>query len=125
MARKPVKITLPGPMTIIGSTASRFIPCQSAIVESSITKLTSIFSRRCPHLLNKSLFNGLIADVFYKNEQELSLDLVKCLNREIRSLSEAGCVYIQVDEPLIARKPEKALEYGIDHLKMCFEVIGL
>ena len=39
MARKPVKITLPGPMTIIGSTASRFIPCQSAIVESSITKI--------------------------------------------------------------------------------------
>ena len=47
---------------------------------------------------------------------------MKCLNREIRALSEAGCVYIQVDEPLIARHPEKALEFGIDHLKRCFEV---
>ena len=62
------------------------------------------------------------SDIFYSDEKELSLDLVKCLNREIRALSEAGCEYIQVDEPLIARKPEKALEYGIDHLKMCFEV---
>ena len=72
-----------------------------------------------------TFINDLIADVFYKDEKELSIDLVKCLNREIRTLSKAGCVYIQVDEPLIARKPEKALEYGIDHLKMCFEVIGL
>ena len=63
-----------------------------------------------------------ILDVFYKDEKELSLDLVKCLNREIRALSEAGCVYIQVDEPLIARHAEKAVEFGIDHLKMCFEV---
>ena len=65
----------------------------------------------------------IFSDIFYEDEKELSLDLVKCLNREIRALSEAGCEYIQVDEPLIARKPEKALEYGIDHLKMCFEVI--
>ena len=64
----------------------------------------------------------LLTDVFYKDEKELSLDLVECMNREIRALSEAGCVYMQVDEPLIARKPEKALEYGIEHLKMCFEV---
>ena len=119
MARKPVKITLPGPMTIIGSTASRFIPCQSAIVESSNVYLFSQMST----FIKQISFFGLIADAFYKNE--LSLDLVKCLNREIRALSEAGCVYIQLDEPLIARKPEKALEYGIDHLKMCFEVIDL
>ena len=47
-------------------------------------------------------------DVFYKDEKELSLDLVKCLNREIKALSEAGCVYMQIDEPVIAREPEKA-----------------
>ena len=68
------------------------------------------------------LISFLLTDVLYEDEKELSLDLVKCLNREIRALSEAECVYIQVDEPLIAKKPEKALEYGIEHLKMCFEV---
>ena len=47
---------------------------------------------------------------------------MKCLNREIRALSDAGCVSIQVDEPLIARHPEKESDFGIDHLKMCFEV---
>ena len=55
--------------------------------------------------------NCCILDVFYKDEKELSLELVKCLNREMRALSEAGCVYIQVDEPLIARHPEKALDF--------------
>ena len=76
-------------------------------------------------IVKQSALNDWIADVFYEDDKELSLDLVKCLNREIRALSEAGCVYIQVDEPLIARKPDKALEYGIDHLKMCFEANGL
>ena len=38
------------------------------------------------------------------------------------ALSDAGCEYIQIDEPLIARHPEKALEFGIDRLRSCFEV---
>ena len=70
-----------------------------------------------------SIITLFIVDEFYGDEKELSLDLVKCLNREIRALSKAGCVYIQVDEPVIAREPKKALDFGIDHLKMCFEVI--
>ena len=33
----------------------------------------------------------------------------------------AGCVHVQVDEPVMARKPEAALAHGIDHLSRCFD----
>ena len=38
----------------------------------------------------------------------------------MRSLAAAGCRHIQVDEPVFARKPEQALEYGIEHLEAAF-----
>ena len=60
--------------------------------------------------------------MFYDNVEELNQDLARCLNREVLALVEAGCKHIQIDEPLIARKPQDALKYGIDHLKLCFEV---
>ena len=33
---------------------------------------------------------------------------------------EAGCTWIQVDEPVLARKPDQALDYGIEQLDRCF-----
>ena len=77
---RPVKITLPGPMTIIDSTA----------------------------------------DAYYGDEMRLAADLADALNAEIRALAEAGCRWIQVDEPVFAREPAKALAYGVDLLARCF-----
>jgi len=77
---KPLKITLPGPMTITDS----------------------------------------ISDQYYANENTLATDLANALNSEIRCLAEAGCLWIQVDEPVFARKPEDALAYGIENLERCF-----
>lgn len=76
----PVKITLPGPMTITDS----------------------------------------IADEFYNDDVKLGADLGNALNSEILALAEAGCRYIQVDEPVFARKPDQALSYGIENLERCF-----
>ena len=81
---RPVKITVPGPITIKDTTAN----------------------------------------AFYKDDKELAFDLARALNHEIRALADAGCKYIQVDEPLFARQPEDALAYGIDALEMCFEGVG-
>ena len=39
---------------------------------------------------------------------------------EIRRLAEAGCRHTQVDEPLFARLPDQALEFGIENLERCF-----
>ena len=78
--KRPVKITLPGPLTITDS----------------------------------------VADVYYEDEKQLGSDLAEAINIEIRALAEAGCRYIQVDEPLFAREPEKALAFGLDNLEHCF-----
>ncbi len=77
---KPVKITLPGPLTIIDST-----------------------------------YNS-----FYEDERKLAADLATAINHEVCNLAEAGCRWIQVDEPIFAREPDKALAFGIENLARCF-----
>ncbi|MPZ10370.1 MAG: 5-methyltetrahydropteroyltriglutamate--homocysteine methyltransferase [Kiloniellaceae bacterium] len=78
---RPVKMTLPGPMTIADTTA----------------------------------------DAFYGDAEALGRDLAAALNQEILALAGAGCKYIQIDEPLFARKPKQALAYGIDHIERCWQ----
>ena len=60
------------------------------------------------------------ADDFYNNDAKLGADLADALNKEVLSLAEAGCKYIQIDEPLFARKPKQALEYGFENLERAF-----
>jgi len=61
------------------------------------------------------------ADEHYKDPEKLAQDLAIALNFEVRALADAGCRYIQIDEPIFARKPDQALAYGIDALARCFE----
>lgn len=77
---QPVKITVPGPLTISDSTA----------------------------------------DLHYGDVKAWCHDLAIALNAEILALAEAGCRHIQVDEPLFARLPDQALEYGVENLERCF-----
>lgn len=77
---RPIKMTLPGPMTISDTTA----------------------------------------DVFYDDPASLARDLAEALNGQVRALVDAGCRYIQVDEPIFARKPDEALAYGVETLERCF-----
>ena len=81
LSSKPVKITIPGPMTIADT----------------------------------------IANTYYKSDDKMGFDLAGVINVEIKRLQKAGCKYIQVDEPLFARKPQQAIDYGIDNLAKCFE----
>ena len=81
LSSKPVKITIPGPMTIADT----------------------------------------IANTYYKSDDKMGFDLAEVINVEIKRLQKAGCKYIQVDEPLFARKPQKAIDFGIDNLSKCFE----
>ena len=76
LSNKPIKVTIPGPMTITDT----------------------------------------IANTYYKTDEEMGYDLAEAINVEIKRLEEAGCKYIQVDEPLFARKPENALNFGIKNL---------
>ena len=77
---RPVKITMPGPMTIGDTTV----------------------------------------DLHYGDPRALGRDLATALNREVLALADAGCRHIQIDEPLFARKPDAALEYGFENLERAF-----
>jgi methionine synthase II (cobalamin-independent) len=77
---RPVKITIPGPTTIMDTTAN----------------------------------------AYYRDEKQLAFDLADALNFEILALAEAGCTYIQVDEPVFARNVARALDYGVECLDRCF-----
>jgi 5-methyltetrahydropteroyltriglutamate--homocysteine methyltransferase len=80
VTEKPVKITLPGPLTIIDST-----------------------------------YNS-----FYEDERKLAADLAIAINIEVRKLAESGCLWIQIDEPIFAREPDKTLAFGIENIERCF-----
>ena len=80
VSARPVKFTLPGPLTIMDTTA----------------------------------------DCFYNDRPRLNAALAKTVNREVLALVDAGCQYIQVDEPLFARKVTDALDFGMEGLERCF-----
>ena len=62
-----------------------------------------------------------IANTFYKSDETMGEDLADAINVEIKRLVDAGCKYIQVDEPLFARKPQNAINFGIQNLERCFK----
>ena len=80
LSPRPVKVTIPGPMTIVDTTV----------------------------------------DACYFDDAALGADLATSINAQVLDLVDVGCLHIQVDEPVMARKPEVALSYGIDHLERCF-----
>ena len=50
---------------------------------------------------------------FYKHEEEMALDYAAAVNAEIRDLFAAGADIVQIDEPYMQARPEKAREYGL------------
>ena len=77
---KPLKITMPGPMTISDTNSDRY----------------------------------------YNNPKKLGADLAAALNVEILALADAGCQHIQIDEPVFARNPQNALDFGFENLEKAF-----
>ena len=81
--RRPVKLTIPGPLTI----------------------------------------GALVADDHYRDARLRGAAIADALNVEIRRLADAGCPVVQVDEPMMARKVEDALAFGVEHLERCFHKV--
>ena len=65
-----------------------------------------------------------IANDHYTSRPELARALAEVLNIEIRRLAEAGCTWIQVDEPLFARQVDEALAFGVECIERCFAGVG-
>ncbi|MFP6681217.1 MAG: uroporphyrinogen decarboxylase family protein [Gammaproteobacteria bacterium] len=55
-------------------------------------------------------------DDFYDDEVALARDYAAAVNAEIKSLFTAGADVVQIDEPYMQARPEKAREFGIDVL---------
>src|SRR5437764_11603195 len=49
---------------------------------------------------------------FYKDEEEMALDYAGAVNAEIKDLFAAGADIVQIDEPYMQARPEKARQYG-------------
>ncbi|MEA2981809.1 MAG: 5-methyltetrahydropteroyltriglutamate--homocysteine methyltransferase [Alphaproteobacteria bacterium] len=50
---------------------------------------------------------------FYKDEEEMVMDYAAAVNAEIKDLSAAGADIVQIDEPYMQARPEKARKYGL------------
>jgi len=57
-----------------------------------------------------------VKNIHYEKREELHRDLAKVLNREILGLVAHGCRHIQVDEPVLMRYPDTALQFGFSCL---------
>src|SRR6187551_1286080 len=50
---------------------------------------------------------------FYKDEGEMTLDYAAAVNAEIKDLFAAGADIVQIDEPYMQARPDKARKYGL------------
>ena len=53
---------------------------------------------------------------FYESEEELAVDYAAAVNAEIKDLFAAGADIVQIDEPYMQARPEKARQYGLKAL---------
>src|SRR5881296_4343209 len=60
---------------------------------------------------------------FYKSEEEAAMDYATAVNEEIRDLFAAGADIVQIDEPYMQARPEKARQFGLKALNRALEGI--
>jgi len=58
---------------------------------------------------------------FYKSEEEMALDYAAAVNEEIKDLFAAGCDVVQIDEPYMQARPDKARAFGVTALDRALE----
>ncbi len=61
---------------------------------------------------------------FYRSEEELALDYAAAVNDEIKDLFAAGADIVQIDEPYMQARPEKARRYGVAALNRALDGIN-
>ena len=58
---------------------------------------------------------------FYKSEEEMALDYAAAVNEEIKDLFAAGADVVQIDEPYMQARPEKARQFGVTALNRALD----
>jgi len=60
---------------------------------------------------------------YYSDEKALAMDIAAAINEEIKSLQAAGADIVQIDEPYLQARPEKAKTYGVEVINRALEGI--
>jgi 5-methyltetrahydropteroyltriglutamate--homocysteine methyltransferase len=60
---------------------------------------------------------------FYKSEEEAAMDYAAAVNEEIKDLFKHGADVVQIDEPYMQARPERARQYGLKALNRALEGI--
>jgi 5-methyltetrahydropteroyltriglutamate--homocysteine methyltransferase len=60
-------------------------------------------------------------NVFYASDEEAAMDYAVAVNAEIRDLFAAGADVVQIDEPYMQARPEKARQYGLKALNAALD----
>jgi len=63
-------------------------------------------------------------NVFYKSDEEATMDYAVAVNEEIRDLFANGADIVQIDEPYMQARPEKARAYGLKALNRALEGVN-
>ena len=71
-----------------------------------------------PHMFAKIAWNE-----FYASDKDLAFALARIINAEFCRLDEAGCDFIQLDEPLFWLMPQD-LSWAIEAVNACFEGVA-
>ena len=58
---------------------------------------------------------------YYKSEEDAAMDYAAAVNEEIKDLFAAGADVVQIDEPYMQARPEKARLYGLKALNRALE----
>src|SRR5262249_13383781 len=59
----------------------------------------------------------------YPDERSMALDYAVAVNEELRDLKAAGADVVQIDEPYLQARPEKAREYALEAINRALEGI--
>jgi 5-methyltetrahydropteroyltriglutamate--homocysteine methyltransferase len=62
-------------------------------------------------------------DDYYRDEEALALAFAAAVNQEMRDLKAAGADVIQLDEPWLQARPERAARYGVKAINRALEGI--
>ena len=58
---------------------------------------------------------------FYQDEEEMALDYAAAVNAEIKDLFAAGADVVQIDEPYMQARPDKARKFGLKALNAALD----
>lgn len=65
-----------------------------------------------------------VQNEYYDDETEMAHDYAVAVNAEIKDLFAAGADIVQIDEPYMQARPDKAREYGLDAVKTALEGVN-